>query len=281
MPSDAHCHIFDLAKFSDISNMKERCRSLKVAASAWNRKEFEFHEQFAQNVMKKTGGAAIIKCFAVHPQLPTVDPNEVETSLETMHILADETRLQAIGETGFDLFNDFHNYRLTEAVQDELFITHLELAVAKQLPLVLHIRRAMHKVFAYSNLLKKVPSVIFHSYSGTFEDGQNLLKRGINAYFSFGTTILLNHKTAQSACARIPLDRLLSETDAPYQPLRGEAFSHWGNLPDIVQGMLRLRGEANIEELTEKIEKNFQRAYNVPAVLPHSLTRPGTGSTAC
>jgi TatD DNase family protein len=218
--------------------------------------------------MKKTNGVSIIRCFAVHPQLPAVKPEAVNTSLETLYAMAAENRLGAIGETGFDLFNppgrggDRTDYRVTEKAQDELFAAHLDLAITKGLPLVLHIRKAMHKVFAYSNRLKNVSAVVFHSYSGTFEDGKNLLRRGINAYFSFGTPLLLNHKTAQSACARLPPDRLLSETDAPYQPLRGEAFSHWGNMPAIVEKIAELRKESmNSETIAAVIEENFRIAY--------------------
>ncbi|MDR0708260.1 MAG: TatD family hydrolase [Treponema sp.] len=291
MLTDAHCHIFDLVHMSSTTpgmteTGKERCflpcaatRAITCAASAWNKTEFEFHEQFARLAARdaarlaareamKASGVSIVLCFAVHPQLPAVKPEEVEASLETLYNLAAGNRLRAIGETGFDLFNAQGrpaggvDYRMTEKVQEELFNAHLDLAAAKGLPLVLHLRRAMNKVFAYSKQLKKLPSVILHSYSGTYEDGQALLRRGINAYFSFGTPILLNHKTARSACARLPLGRLLSETDAPYQPLRKEPFSHWGNLPAIVEEMARLREEpVNTEDLMAIIEDNFQRAY--------------------
>ncbi|MDR2445916.1 MAG: TatD family hydrolase [Treponema sp.] len=280
MLTDAHCHIFDLVQMvSTAPSMTEtgkiHCllpcaitRVITCAASAWNKAEFEFHEQFAQTAPQDAMKKNIVQCFAVHPQLPAVKPDEVETSLETLYNLAAENRLHAIGETGFDLFNAQGrsaggvDYRMTEKVQEELFNAHLDLAAAKGLPLVLHLRRAMNKVFAYSKQLKKLPSVILHSYSGTYEDGKTLLRRGVNAYFSFGTPLLLNHKTARSACARLPLGRLLSETDAPYQPLRKEPFSHWGNLPAIVEGMAQLREETiNKEDLMAIIEDNFQRAY--------------------
>ncbi|MDR0374231.1 MAG: TatD family hydrolase [Treponema sp.] len=288
MLTDAHCHIFDLVQMSSSAHGmteigKARCflpcaatGAIMCATSAWNKTEFEFHERFARSAARdamKGSGVSIALCFAVHPQLPAVKPDEVAPALETLYNLAAGNRLHAIGETGFDLFNAQRqpaggvDYRMTEKVQDELFNAHLDLAVAKGLPLVLHLRRATNKVFAYSKRLKKVPSVILHSYSGTYEDGQNLLQRGINAYFSFGTPILLNHKTARSACARLPLDRLLSETDAPYQPLRKEPFSHWGNLPAILGEMARLREETmNKEDLIAMIDANFQRAYGWKAV---------------
>ncbi|MDR2784248.1 MAG: TatD family hydrolase [Treponema sp.] len=287
MLADAHCHIFDLVqKGSATPGMMKRgephwllaCNAgiALCAASAWNKAEFEFHEQFAHTAQDATkgSGVSIVQCFAVHPQLLAVKPDEVEASLETLYNLAAGNRLHAIGETGFDLFNTQRrtaggvDYRITEKAQDELFNAHLDLAVAKGLPLVLHLRRAMNKVFVYARQLKKVQSVILHSYSGTYEDGKALLHRGVNAYFSFGTPILLNHKMARSACARLPLDRILSETDAPYQPLRKELFSHWRNLPAILDGMAQLREEPmNKEGLMAVIENNFQKAYGWKAFI--------------
>jgi TatD DNase family protein len=211
-------------------------------------------------------------CFSVHPQLPAARFEAgkaaagqlVRESWESLESLAAEGRLEAVGETGFDLYNQA--FRETEALQDELFLAHLEIAGRCGLPLVLHIRRAMHKVFAHAKALKALPAVVFHSYSGTFAEGEALLRRGVNAYFSFGATIVLNHKTAMDACARLPLDRLLLETDAPYQPLRDAPFSRWADLLFIVRGAAGLKAAAGkaggtAEELEAAVEANWRKVF--------------------
>jgi TatD DNase family protein len=180
--------------------------------------------------------------------------------------LAGQGRLAAVGETGFDLFNA--DYRETEKVQDELFAVHLETALRFGLPLVLHVRRAMHKVFARAKDLAKCRAVVFHSWPGAAAEGEALLKRGINAFFSFGTVILLNHREAMRCCATFPLDRLLSETDAPYQPLRGKAFSGPEALPRIIEAASSLRREAGTDgaepgELEQRIAANFFAAFGI------------------
>jgi TatD DNase family protein len=90
----------------------------------------------------------------------------------------------------------------------------------------------------------------------------------VEAYFSFGTPLLLNHKTAMEACARLPPERLLLETDAPYQPLKGRAFSQWGDLSLILRGAAALRKEAGSpcgtpEEVEAVTGDNFFRVYGV------------------
>jgi TatD DNase family protein len=127
----------------------------------------------------------------------------------------------------------------------------------------------MHKIFACTGELKKLPGVIFHSWPGTLGEGEALLRRGVNAYFSFGAPILTNRKEARRCCALFPAERLLLETDAPYQPPRGRAFSSWQDLPLICRGAADLRKEAGSpggtpEELEALTEANFFRAFQKP-----------------
>jgi TatD DNase family protein len=208
-------------------------------------------------------------CFAVHPQLPAAEgPREgaggglrglIGESLALLETLAGEGRLRAIGETGFDLYDAA--FRSTEGLQEELFLRHLETALRRDLPLVLHIRRAMHRVFAHAGALRKLPAVVFHSYSGTAGEGEALLRRGINAYFSFGAIITTNHREAMRACAALPPDHLLTETDAPYQPRRGADFSRWADIPATLRAMAALRGEPEPEALEAAIDENWGRIF--------------------
>jgi TatD DNase family protein len=99
----------------------------------------------------------------------------------------------------------------------------------------------MHKIFPHTRALKKLPAVVFHSWPGSPDEGFSFLRRGINAFFSFGTTILLNHKNAIRSCAAFPAERLLFETDAPFQPLRGKRHSSFGDLPAVILAAAAIR----------------------------------------
>jgi TatD DNase family protein len=268
--TDAHCHPFDLLRFLPGTEECRRRVNTACAASSWNREQFEYHENLRAEA-EKDRAPPVFSCFAVHPQFPAGGGettgrirNELLPLLET---LAGEGRLDAVGETGFDLYND--EYRAAEKIQDEIFVLHLETALRYGLPLVLHVRRAMHKVFAFTAGLKKAASVIFHSWPGTLGEGEALLRRGVNAYFSFGAPILANHKEAKRCCAVLPAERLLLETDAPYQPPRGRTFSSWQDLPLVCQGAAELRKEAGSpggtrEEMEALTEANYFRAFQKP-----------------
>jgi TatD DNase family protein len=245
---------------------ERRALGLICAASSTTEAEFAFHEGLAKKA-REDGAPPLLPCFAVHPQAP--DPGDelgcFSPLLELLERLAAGGRLPAVGEAGFDLYNPA--FRETEKLQDELFTRHLETALKYGLPLVIHVRRAMHKIFARTPALKKLPALIFHSWPGTAGEGEALLRRGINAYFSFGAVILLNHQEARRCCASFPPERLLTETDAPYQPPRGRDFSRWADLPLILRGMAELRREAgsscgNEEELENTVDENFHRAFS-------------------
>ncbi len=128
----------------------------------------------------------------------------------------------------------------------------------------------MHKIFAHAPALKKCRALVFHSWSGTQGEGEALLNRGINAFFSFGAAITLNHREMMRCCAAFPAERLLTETDAPFQPPRGREFSRYADISAVLAAMEALRagsgavsgGAVNGGTKMEKIiETNFRAAF--------------------
>ena len=261
---DAHCHPWDLLKYLDNAEDERRETHTAAAASSWNLDQFAYNESLAKKALKD-GGPPLFCCFALHPQLSADRDFRFSQGLELLQSLGEEGRLDAVGETGFDLYGE--EYRAGEKTQDEIFAHHLNTALRYGLPMVLHVRKAMHKIFPFAGALKKLPAVIFHSWPGTRGEGEALLRRGVNAFFSFGTTVMKNHRNAMACAALFPVDRILLETDAPYQPLRGKAFSSWRDLDAICLGIASLRKEASSpcsspEGLEEQASVNFFRVFN-------------------
>ena len=273
MASDAHAHPEDLFRIFPGAEEERRSLGIACAASSSTAEEYYFHEKMAAAAIED-GAPPLYRCFAVHPQLPAFKMNNKQTTmsvsdfhdeLNLLAALAAEGRIAAVGEAGFDLYSD--EFRKTETIQDELFSCHLEIASRHDLPLVLHVRRAMHKIFLYTKILKKLPAVIFHSWSGAPDEAFSLLRKGIRAFFSFGTTLLLNHKNAIHSCAALPADHLLLETDAPYQPLRGKKNSSWKDMSLILAAAAAVRKEGgakqgtNQAELEEITDRNFFNVF--------------------
>ncbi|GBU27417.1 hypothetical protein R84B8_00947 [Treponema sp. R8-4-B8] len=272
MLTDSHCHPFDLSPLFPQMEQERRRLGVTAAASSYNMEEFTHNEEIAYNAAAENA-APLLLCFGVHPQLPAVKKengelftdSELSGSLKTLQNLASAGRISALGEFGFDLYNAA--FKETEKTQDVLFVAHLETAINYSLPIVLHVRRAIHKIFAAAKILSKCKAVIFHSWPGTLEEARSLLRHGINAYFSFGNTIMHNHKQAIQCCSSLPLERLLTETDAPFQPRRGEKYSTWADLPLILKTAANLRSEAgnkiDEKDLEAQIEINFKQVFNM------------------
>ena len=268
MASDAHAHPLDLLELYPQAEEERRSLHIACAASSCTKEEFLFNEKIAA-AAKEEKTAPVFPCFAIHPQLPAYIKKETpacstadfKDPLDLLSALAAENRIAAVGECGFDLYSQ--QYKETETIQHELFAVHLEIAQQYNLPVVLHVRRAMHKIFPFVKTLKKLPAVIFHSWPGSPEEAFSMLRRDIHAYFSFGTTLLLNHKNAIRSFAALPVESLLLETDAPYQPLQGTEFSSWADMPAILEAAAKIRKEGKTKqgietaELEEIVDRNF------------------------
>ena len=140
------------------------------------------------------------------------------------------------------------------------------MAIKNQLPIVVHCRKANEKLFEYKKQLKKVPSVLFHSFMGTPIEAKSLIKNDINCFFSFGKQIFNNNKKVIQCVKELPIENLLLETDAPYQFLKNETQTFRDEIINVYKGAFALRAEnQNIKEgfaeFCEKILQNSKLCF--------------------
>lgn len=195
--------------------------------------------------------------FGIHPQNPRRD------TMEFLSGLAAQGEIDYIGEAGFDFFGDTPLRMRTSQnlyLQREVFEFQLALAERYNLSLVVHTRKAMDIVLGYGRKLARLPAVIFHSWPGRAQDAEAILRHGINAYFSFGTTILRGAKHALESCSLIAENRILSETDAPWQPPRGVEWTGAGQIVDVVDTIAKVRGKP-IGYTQAFLSENFFSAF--------------------
>lgn len=213
------------------------------------------------------GGIRILKAFGIHPQNPDVE------MLEFLEKLLSESKApDAIGEAGYDFFTKV--FEAQEKQQDEVWYGQLELAEKYGKPLVVHLRHAVDRMFRDAGLLKKLPSVIFHSFPGSPLEAEALRKRGINAYFSFGKPLLNKRRNSIDCVMKLPAEWLLFETDAPYQTLKGEAATEIGDIVRVYRASSIIRSMADgsgidcgeaadsaLEKLAVSTAANFRKAF--------------------
>ena len=171
----------------------------------------------------------------------------------------------AIGECGFDLFTD--EYKSSFVEQKEIWNTQLELAIKYDKPIIVHCRKGMCHIFESIEKLKKITSVIFHSFPGSVTEANSLRKKGVNAFFSFGKPILNGNKNAMDCVKNLPLEWLLLETDSPYQTLKGEVFTSPTDILKVYEQVFNLRKE-NSEIIASKIYENFHKSIITNKIFP-------------
>ena len=248
---DSHLHLTQCKDSFDFSSQIE----FFGATCAFSRDEFNLQKSLALQVESKNPNIHFFNLFAVHPQNPDLK------ELDTLRDLLESGQLDGAGECGFDFFTD--EFKKLKQEQEVCWATQLELAGAFNMPLVIHGRKCTDMFFRDYRKLKKLPSVMFHSWAGTLNEARSLLERGVNAYFSFGKPLINGKKSAIECVKSLPLERILLETDTPYQTLKGEEFTSPLQIIDVYNKACELRGIC-IDELSEVLYESMRGFYRVP-----------------
>lgn len=258
MASDAHAHPYELSLLAPSFEEGRRAAGIAVLSSAWREEELAFHQDLAQ-AARKDHAAPVYCAFGVHPQLLLEAPECVGLSRTSLDNALGNGLLDAIGEVGLDAFG---SHRATLHDQIPLFLEQLDRAIHYCLPLVLHLRRASGELFSYTRELSKLPSLIVHSSPLTLRESLSLLDRGINAFFSFGTPLLKGKRSALEAVSMLPPERILLETDAPFQGLGRDETTDWRTLGQVREMAFTLRDTDRMsrEDFEKIVDTNFGRA---------------------
>jgi TatD DNase family protein len=238
---DSHCHIdrVDLSLFDhSTQNMLEASRKLDVTTMICVCIDLESFPTV--HSLAKTY-PSVYCSVGVHPTEEGVEEPSLESLLERGAL----DKVVAIGETGLDYF------RLSEGkvdaqknTQKSRFLTHIQAAKILKKPLIIHTRLAQMDTIA---LLKTESSCrgVFHCFTEDWAMAKAGLDLGYFISFS-GIVTFKNATDLQEVAKKIPIDRLLIETDAPYLtpvPHRGKP-NYPGNVHYVAKFLAELRGES-------------------------------------
>lgn len=150
-----------------------------------------------------------------------------------------------VGETGLDRIRSRE-----KEPQFQIFQTHMALAEKYGRPLLLHaVKAAEWLEECWADMPQKF---VMHSFNGRFELMQKALKFG--AYISFSASIFANADKERLIC-NVPADRLLVETDGPYQSSEKGTESTPLSIPEQIKRLAEIRQE-EASKLSEQILQN-------------------------
>ncbi len=210
------------------------------------------HTSASHHDVEELGGGQSAKAFTSRGEVPDI---------AAYKILAQHPKVVAIGEVGLDYYH--HDENLAD-VQVKTFYAMIDLANEVNKPLMLHIRNGQPGTGIKSAYLdayeilksrSKVPGNL-HFFAGSIEEAKPFLDLGYT--FSF-TGVITFARNYDETIKYLPLDRIMSETDAPYvtpAPYRGKR-----NEPtyviEVVKKLAEIRGEEE-GEVRKQLFKNIQ-----------------------
>lgn len=184
-----------------------------------------------------------------------------------MRTLATHPQVVAIGECGLDYFRiegSEEEIQESKKQQHEIFLSQIEIAKEVAKPLMIHCRNAfpdLIEVLSATRYMLQATSGIIHFFTGSPADARALLDLGFS--FTFGGVITFT-RDYDEVIKLIPLDRILSETDAPYVapvPYRGKR-NEPAYVVEVVKKLAEIKG-VPLEEMREAILKNAERIFRI------------------
>jgi TatD DNase family protein len=255
---DSHCHL-DFPNYANqipeiLSRMKEAQVSHAMCISV---DMPDFPNVLALAVAHENLFATV----GTHPDYEDTP----EPSFEQLVELAQHPKILAIGETGLDYYRmEGKSYEELEW-QRERFRTHIRAAIAVQKPLIIHTRSASADTL---KIMKEEGAErvggVMHCFTETWEVAQAAMEMGFYISFS-GIVTFKSAKDLQETCKKIPLDRILIETDSPYLapvPYRGKTNEPaW--VAQVGAFIAQLRG-ISVEEVAQVTTRNFKTLFKAP-----------------
>ncbi|TAM86315.1 MAG: TatD family deoxyribonuclease [Candidimonas sp.] len=258
---DTHCHL-DADEFAaDRAAVITRARQAGVETiviPSVARANFETVAALARSFR---GGAYAL---GIHPMaVPSAQDADLECLEQRIVAALTDPCFVAIGEIGLDFFVPELKTPDMVARQERYYSRQLDLAARYRLPVLLHVRRSQDQVLKH---LRRHTGVggIAHAFNGSFQQAGQFIDRGfalgIGGAMTFGRA-----RQIRRLAARLPLDALVLETDAPDlapawcdAPMRGRARNEPAQLAGIGGELARLRG-ADLASVADATARNARR----------------------
>ena len=253
---DTHTHFYDEWLLPDAEAAVQR--ALEAGVGKMIQADIDSSERPDMWAIGNRHPGILFQMLGVYPG--SLTPDNWQDELDQVFSLASGGDIVAVGEVGLD----YHEGKDFAGIQKEALRLQLELASAKDLPVNIHLRDAWEDFF---EVLEDCPHLHLrgnlHCFSGSFEAYERANRSGRWSVGIGGVITFKNNKLVQTL-ERIPLERILLETDAPYlapTPHRGER-NESAYLPIIAAKVAEVKG-ISLEECERITTENAERLFNI------------------
>lgn len=250
---DSHCHLdrLDLSLYNNsLDNVVQAATDAKVTTLLCISVTLKDFPMMAEKTRHYDN--VLLSCGA-HPL-----NQEDEICTKQLLALSSHERVIAIGETGLDYFYAPQ----TQALQRDSFRKHIQVAKKLNKPLIIHTREAQADTLA---ILREEGAAqvggILHCFTESWEMAEQALALGFYISFS-GIVTFKNASALREVAKRVPDDRFLIETDAPYLapvPHRGKE-NQPAFVVEVAKHLASIRGQS-LNEIAKLSTDNFNRLF--------------------
>ncbi|MGQ9618878.1 MAG: TatD family hydrolase [Candidatus Aminicenantia bacterium] len=243
--TDSHTHLFDPAFNEDLEKVLERAKitNLKYILNCVDASD---REEIKKGAGLSEKYDSIFISSGVHPY----EAEKWNEDIREILLSFPSNKFLSIGEIGLD-----PTYEVPLELQKYVFIEQVEIAKKLEIPIIIHCRHSFKEIFAILNALDFPYGGILHTFSGTFEEAKKFIEIGF--YISFSGVVTYSKK-AKEVVKKVPLERILIETDSPYLaplPYKG-ARNEPSYIIRTAEEISKLK-EISLEEAANKTTENF------------------------
>ena len=261
---DTHTHFYDEWLLPEADEAVRR--ALEAGVGKFIQADVDSHERPAMWDVARRFPGVIYNMLGLYPG--SVNENWRE-EMDLVYSLADrdsrdkpenDEKVVAIGEIGLD----YHEGREFEKEQREVLRLQFELAAKMDLPVNIHLRDAWEDFFAVLEDCRHLHlRGDLHCFSGSYEVYQRANRSG-DFSVGIGGVITFKNSGLAATVARIPMEHILLETDAPYLapvPYRGKR-NESAYLPIVAEKVAEVKG-VSVKEIEEVTTKNAFKLFNI------------------
>jgi|TARA_Y100000389_G_C17373354_1_gene470266 TatD DNase family protein len=250
---DSHCHLDHAPLLENLNDVLKRSKDVGITKLLTICTTIESFDRI-KNIIKID--PIIYGTFGIHPH-ETAESLLIDKAYIIEQIKQNE-RIIGIGETGLDFFYNHSN----KEKQIISFKNHIEASMDLNMPVIIHSRNAEDETYKILKSYKsKKLKILMHCFTGSLNFANQLLE--LDAFFSAsGIITFKNSLDLQETFKKLPLDKLLVETDSPFLapiPMRGKK-----NEPSFIQYTINklseLKGISN-EEIIKATTNNFNNLF--------------------
>ena len=258
---DTHCHLTDPKyNYEEIEDIIKQCKNNNVSKLICvgvnfndSMNAFAFASQYNQ----------IFCSFGLHPSDILQGKSLSKNELHKIKKLVNHESIVAIGECGLDYSYENANLLENKKKQIKEYEKQIKLSIELKLPLIIHTRKSHDDNI---KILKKYPLAygVIHCFNGSLEIANEYIKMGFYISFS-GLITFKNTLSLQNVATKIPLNKILIETDSPYitpEPYRKTKKNYPYHIRTIALKLARLRN-ISYDEIMHVTTLNAESLFKI------------------